>query len=75
MSPWATFPLWQAGSRACLTFVLVEALYDRAHAEQATLVNLLQRRGYEDLEAVLAKGHGEGLEEAAVAESAAGALR
>ncbi|MCC6554017.1 MAG: Uma2 family endonuclease [Polyangiaceae bacterium] len=32
--------------------VLVESLYDRGHAEQATLTNLLQRRGYASLEAV-----------------------
>ena len=43
--------------------VRVEALYDRAEAERATLVNLLQRRGYEDLEAVLAEGREEGREE------------
>ena len=40
--------------------VLVEALYDRDAAERATLVNLLQRRGYGDLDAVLAKGREEG---------------
>ncbi|MFO0587186.1 MAG: hypothetical protein U0441_06600 [Polyangiaceae bacterium] len=43
--------------------VRVEALYDRDEAERATLVNLLQRRGYEDLEAVLAKGREEGRKE------------
>ena len=36
--------------------VRVEALYDRDEAERATLTNLLQRQGYEDLEAVLAAG-------------------
>jgi Uma2 family endonuclease len=36
--------------------VRVEALYDRDEAERATLTNLLQRRGYEDLDAVLAEG-------------------
>jgi len=41
--------------------VRVEALYDRDAAERATLTNLLQRRGYEDLDAVLAKGREEGL--------------
>lgn len=40
--------------------VLVEALYDRDAAEQAMLINLLQRRGYEDLDAVLAKGRHDG---------------
>jgi hypothetical protein len=40
--------------------VLVEALYDRDAAERATLVNLLQRQGYKDLDAVLAKGRAEG---------------
>ena len=40
--------------------VLVEALYDRDEAERATLTNLLQRRGYEDLGAVLARGREEG---------------
>jgi len=43
--------------------VLVEALYDRDEAERATLTNLLQRRGYEDLGAVLARGREEGREE------------
>jgi predicted transposase YdaD len=43
--------------------VRVEALYDRDEAERATLRNLLQRRGYEDLDAVLAKGRQEGHEE------------
>lgn len=36
--------------------VLVESLYDRSAAELATLTNLLQRQGYADLDAVLAKG-------------------
>jgi Uma2 family endonuclease len=43
--------------------VAVEALYDRDEAERATLTNLLQRRGYEDLDAVLAAGREEGREE------------
>lgn len=43
--------------------VLVEALYDRDEAERATLTNLLQRRGYEDLGAVLARGREEGRDE------------
>jgi hypothetical protein len=43
--------------------VLVEALYDRDEAERATLTNLLQRRGYEDLGAVLAQGREEGRDE------------
>ena len=36
--------------------VLVESLYDREHAEQATLINLLQRQGYESLDAVREEG-------------------
>jgi hypothetical protein len=40
--------------------VRVEALYDRDEAERATLTNLLQRRGFESLEAVLARGIAEG---------------
>ncbi len=43
--------------------VRVEALYDRDEAERATLTNLLQRQGYEDLEAVLAAGRNEGRNE------------
>ncbi|WP_437659365.1 Uma2 family endonuclease [Sorangium sp. So ce1182] len=43
--------------------VRVEALYDRSEAEKATLTNLLQRHGYEDLDAVLAAGREEGREE------------
>ena len=43
--------------------VRVEALYDRDAAERATLTNLLQRQGYEDLEAVLAAGRAEGRSE------------
>lgn len=57
--------------------VLVEALYDRDEAERATLTNLLQRRGYADLETVLAKGREEGLAEgrrAGLAEGRAGAV-
>ncbi|WP_437587171.1 Uma2 family endonuclease [Sorangium sp. So ce1000] len=41
--------------------VRVEALYDRSEAEKSTLTNLLQRRGYEDLDAVLAAGREQGL--------------
>ena len=41
--------------------VRVEALYDRDEAQRATLRNLLQRRGFDDLEAVLAAGRQEGL--------------
>jgi hypothetical protein len=44
--------------------VLVEALYDRDAAERATLINLLQRQGFEDLDAVLRKGREEGLAQA-----------
>jgi Uma2 family endonuclease len=40
--------------------VRIEALYDRSEAERATLTNLLQRCGYEDLDAVLAAGRTEG---------------
>ena len=36
--------------------VLVRALFDRREAHRATLRNLLQREGYEDLEAVLQEG-------------------
>lgn len=36
--------------------VLVESLYDRKRAEQATLTNLLQRQGYDSLEAVRQEG-------------------
>jgi Uma2 family endonuclease len=41
--------------------VPVDALYDRDAADRVTLTNLLQRQGFEDLEAVLAKGRDEGL--------------
>ncbi len=40
--------------------VPVEALYDRDAAHEVTLRNLLQRRGYADLEAVRAAGEAEG---------------
>lgn len=40
--------------------VLVESLWDRAAAESATLTNLLQRRGYENLDSVLDAGREEG---------------
>ncbi|WP_437276247.1 Uma2 family endonuclease [Sorangium sp. So ce375] len=43
--------------------VRVEALYDRSEAEKSTLTNLLQRRGYEDLDAVLNAGREQGREE------------
>jgi len=43
--------------------VRVEALYDPAAAHEAALRNLLQRRGYRDLDAVLEKGREEGQEE------------
>jgi Uma2 family endonuclease len=43
--------------------VRVEALYDRDEAERATLTNLLQRQGYDGLEAVLAAGRDEGRSE------------
>lgn len=47
--------------------VLVEALYDRDEAERATLRNLLQRRGYADLEELV-----QGREEARIQGQAAG---
>jgi hypothetical protein len=40
--------------------VPVEALYDHTAAERTTLRNLLQRQGYEDLEAALQQGREEG---------------
>lgn len=43
--------------------VLVESLYDRDAAERATLINLLQRQGYDDLDAVLRQGYEKGREE------------
>lgn len=43
--------------------VKVEALYDRDEAERATLINLLQRQGFESLDAVIEKGREEGREE------------
>jgi hypothetical protein len=41
--------------------VLVEELYDRAVSDQATLRNLLQRKGYESLAQVRDEGRSEGL--------------
>lgn len=41
--------------------VLVEALYDREVAHEATLRNLLQRRGYESLDEVRAEGVAQGV--------------
>lgn len=41
--------------------VLVEALYDRDAAHEATLRNLLQSKGYEDLEAVRREGQKQAL--------------
>ncbi|MBI4701515.1 MAG: hypothetical protein HY744_10205 [Deltaproteobacteria bacterium] len=43
--------------------VPVEALYDRDAAHEISLRNLLQRRGYEGLEAVRAEGRAEGREQ------------
>jgi Uma2 family endonuclease len=43
--------------------VPVEALYDRRAAHEVTLRNLLQRRGYESLDAVLEEGRKEGVAE------------
>jgi hypothetical protein len=41
----------------------VEALYDRAAGHRTTLRNLLQREGYDSLEAVRKEGRQEGREE------------
>jgi len=46
--------------------VLVEALYDETAAQEATLRNLLQRRGYENLDAVREEGLEEGVRVAIV---------
>ncbi len=43
--------------------VPVEALYDKEAAQKVTLRNLLQRQGYEDLDAVLNAGKAEGIAE------------
>ncbi|XXU63325.1 Uma2 family endonuclease [Sorangium sp. So ce1097] len=43
--------------------IRVEALYERSEAEKTLLTNLLQRQGYEDLEAVLAAGREQGREQ------------
>lgn len=43
--------------------VRVEALYDPEAAHEATLANLLQRRGYRDLDAVRGEGREEGREQ------------
>jgi hypothetical protein len=40
--------------------VPVEALYDRSAAHEATLRNLLQRKGYDGLDAVLDEGRKQG---------------
>jgi hypothetical protein len=47
--------------------VAIEALYDRDAAERATLTNLIQKRGFEDLDAVLVTGRAEGLAAAVLA--------
>jgi hypothetical protein len=54
--------------------VRVEALYDRDEAERATLTNLLQRQGYQDLEAVLVAGRQQGEAKGRLAERAAAVL-
>jgi hypothetical protein len=46
--------------------VLVEALFDRDAAHEATLRNLLQRRGYESLDDVRKEGEKEGRTEGAL---------
>lgn len=43
--------------------VAIEALYDREAAHEVALRNLLQRRGYESLDAVRSEGRSEGREE------------
>src|SRR5690606_30838001 len=43
--------------------VLVDALYERDAAGEAVLTNLLQRKGYENLDAVRAEGRKEGIAE------------
>jgi Uma2 family endonuclease len=50
--------------------VPVEALYDRKVAHEATLRNLLQRKGYESLDAVKEHARAEGLTEGATHERA-----
>ena len=45
----------------------VEALYDPAAAHEVALRNLLQRRGYRDLDAVLEKGWEKGRKEGELA--------
>ncbi len=59
--------------------VPVAALFDRDAAHEASLANLLQRRGYADLDAVREEGReegrGEGREEGALAEARAAILR
>jgi hypothetical protein len=40
--------------------VPIEALYDRTAAHEATLRNLLQRKGYDSLDGVRAEGHAQG---------------
>jgi Uma2 family endonuclease len=47
--------------------VPVRAMYDREAAHEATLQNLLQRRGYESLDHVRAEGRAEGKAEAVIA--------
>jgi Uma2 family endonuclease len=43
--------------------VPIDALYDRRAAHEVALRNLLQRKGYESLDAVLEEGHKEGVAE------------
>ena len=43
--------------------VRVEALYDREAAQEAALTNLLQRKGFRDLDAVRAEGIEQGIEQ------------
>src|SRR5687768_3306594 len=47
-------------ARSAATAVPVDALFDRRVAHEVALRNLLQRRGHDGVEAVLAHGHAEG---------------
>jgi len=49
----------------------IEALYDRQAAHQATLQNLLQRRGYRDLDEVRTEGREQAVRDAVLAVLAA----
>ena len=55
--------------------VPIEAMYDPAIAQRSALRNLLQRHGYEDLDAVRDEGRSEGLNEGRVEQGIAMVLR